>query len=184
MNSDYPARIAALINEDALCELGPGEPGETHFAELNSLTVENAFGDHPVSDHNMAACCISGLWLLHNFLDASHSICQDIGAAEGSYWHAILHRREPDYPNAKYWFRRVGDHRVYAPLASLAGSIAAEEGNDGTAFLTEYGDWDPCAFVDFVENAAASGTNQLLARRIAQAEWRLLFQHCYNAAIA
>ena len=45
----------------------------------------------------MAACCLCGLWLLHDFLDESHSLSQEITTDTGSYWHGIMHRREPDY---------------------------------------------------------------------------------------
>ena len=56
----------------------------------------------------MAAACLAGLWLHHNFLDESHTLSQDIDTTTGSYWHAIMHRREGDYGNAKYWLHRVG----------------------------------------------------------------------------
>ena len=46
------------------------------------------------------------LWL-YGFLDESHSIAQGIDSAEGSYWHALMHRSEGDFSNSKYWYRRV-----------------------------------------------------------------------------
>jgi len=186
MTSSYPAPITDLIESASLCELGPGEPNESSRAPLRKLTVESAFAGHQVVDQQMAQCCISGLWLLHNFLDESHTISQDISTASGSYWHGIMHRREPDYPNAKYWFRRTGDHPVFINLASLTGTLASEAGVDSIGLLhTEYGDWDAFAFVDYVESVAGSGDEQQrFAREVAMVEWRLLFDHCFNAAVA
>ncbi len=55
------------------------------------------------------------LWL-HGFLDECHQIVQNDPSAEGSYWHAIMHRSEGDFDNSMYWFRKVGRHPVYGPL--------------------------------------------------------------------
>ena len=51
---------------------------------------------------------LSGLYLYFCAYDQSHSISQDISSVEGSFWHGIMHRQEPDPGNAGYWFRRVG----------------------------------------------------------------------------
>ena len=71
----------------------------------------------------MALACMAGLWLRHDFLDESHRISQDLENPSGSYWHGIMHRRELDFSNAKYWFRRVGMHRVFEPLWVLIDRI-------------------------------------------------------------
>ena len=52
---------------------------------------------------------LAGLLQMHDYLDESHSVSQNMeGTALGDHWHGIMHRREPDYSNAKYWYRRLG----------------------------------------------------------------------------
>ena len=49
-----------------------------------------------------------GLLYALDALDPAHSIFQDDPSPLGSYWHGMLHRREGDFDNARYWFRRAG----------------------------------------------------------------------------
>lgn len=49
-----------------------------------------------------------GLFYALDALDAAHAIFQEDSSPEGSYWHGILHRREGDFWNAKYWLQRAG----------------------------------------------------------------------------
>src|SRR5256885_4271754 len=112
----YGPEIASLIT-DRLPELGPGSPNEPARKQLTALTVEKAFPGQSIVGHDAARCCLSGIWLWHDFLDESHEISQEVESVDGSYWHGIMHRREPDYGNAKYWFRRVPAHPIFEPLA-------------------------------------------------------------------
>jgi hypothetical protein len=121
---------------------------------------------------------MSGLWLYFGCFDQCHQLCQDLASAEGSYWHAILHRQEPDAGNASYWFRRVGQHALYPALAELARAILACEPDAG---FTVAETWDPFAFVDFCESArhaAQDAPAHRAAREIQLAEWQLLFDRC------
>jgi hypothetical protein len=55
----------------------------------------------------------TGLHLLNDDLDRAHRLAQSLeGDPTADYWHAIIHRREGDYGNARYWFARVGAHPV------------------------------------------------------------------------
>ncbi len=181
-SNDAPA-IAALLREDRLAPLGPGTPNEAMRAQLDALTIETTFAPHAVRDRDMAAACLAGLWLYHDFLDRSHAISQEIETPTSSYWHGLMHRREPDFGNAKYWFRRVGKHPVFEPLRAAAAELRA--GAPDAQFMNDRPSWDPFAFIDLCESCIGRGTpTEMLCRQIQQREWELLFDFCYRAALA
>ena len=154
---------------------------------LENLDLDKAFSPDIIIDRRMAEGCRSGLWLFHDFLTISHTISQTIETPTGSYWHGIMHRREPDYPNGKYWFDRVGEHAIYQVLKDEAAAIATGTENlpDEAAFLTTQTRWDPFAFIDLCEVSLSSKlpvANVCLS--IQQREWELLFEYSYRNAIS
>ena len=116
--------IAELL-DSKLPPLGPGAP-QTQFEQpLKEISPESLLGDTVVSPKE-ARCCLAGMWLWNGFLDRSHEISQNIDTPEGSWWHGIMHRREPDAGNAAYWFRRVGDHPLFAALGDSVQKHATQ----------------------------------------------------------
>jgi hypothetical protein len=182
--TDYGPVIAELLRSQYLMPLGPGNPDEAVRSKLSALTAEKVFAHVGIRDHDMASACLAGLWLYHDFLDESHRISQEIDTSTGSYWHGILHRREPDYANAKYWFRKVGDHPIYKPLAAASAEICASTGpHPSAAFLAQQSSWDPFAFIDLCQaSLAGRAPSEMLCRQIQQKEWELLFDFCYRRA--
>jgi hypothetical protein len=182
----YGPLIDSLLLPEQLPELGPGRANEDRRAELSALTIESAFAGQTIHDTDAARCCLSGLWLRHNFLDESHAISQEIETPSGSYWHGIMHRREPDYANSKYWFRRVGEHAIFPKLSQAAKALGEKFGAEDVVAreLIDGDAWDPFRFVDWCEQIARGRARQNeLAQRIAEEEWRLLFDECYCQAL-
>src|ERR1041385_2775926 len=106
----------SLIVTAELPDLGPKpRSGRLPLAELNRQLdgfIRSAQLAPPLQPLVRSAAL---LW--HDYLDESHTISQNIHNPEGSFLHAIMHRREQDYSNAKYWFHRVGQHASFGPIA-------------------------------------------------------------------
>lgn len=180
---DYSPAVSALLLPERLPALGPGRENRSVLDRLAGLNDQALFGGAPIRDATMARACAAGLWLYHDFLDESHRISQTIETITGSYWHGIMHRREPDFSNAKYWFRRVGPHPIFNELARRAAEHAAGL-SGGPAATGPNPTWDPFGFVDACEAALSrndAGAEE--CRRISLIEWQLLFDYSYRHAI-
>lgn len=149
-----PEPLRELIAAAPLPSLGAG-PRDTALAQ--TLANRAACVTH------LPQSALAGLWLLAGDLDASHEISQSLSDRTGSFWHAVMHRREGDFGNAKYWFHRVGRHPVLAQLAQ-----------------TPYGHPD-----NFVDACQAAVRRQQAAKsdslqQLQWLEWQLLFAHCLD----
>jgi hypothetical protein len=126
----------------------------------------------------------AGIAQFNDDLELSHHLAQGIeGHPDGDYWHAIMHRREPDFGNAKYWFRRFRQHPVFPLLVSMAAACLHDLAFDANVAwktrLTANADWDPLAFVDMCEAAASDEESEfgLVARQIQWWEMFFLLRH-------
>jgi len=163
--------IEKLLTTPSPADLGPGpRAGIASEAEVRksaaTLNSEGARFD--------ALLALLLLW--HDHHEPAHEIAQAIENADGSYVHAILHRREPDYWNSKYWFRRVGNHPAFSELGRRVKELLQERDEQTLAAkVVPSGKWDPMAFVDLCEAAAKdSGTKSGLLREIQRMEFEVL----------
>lgn len=123
----------------------------------------------------------AGLYLYFSCLDRSHQLSQDIATADGSFWHGIMHRQEPDAGNAAYWFHRVGRHPVYPVLLEVASAVVERLPGSGISFGET---WDAVTFIHYCEEARrVPGTPMEQASlEIQRAEWQILFDYCARPA--
>jgi hypothetical protein len=170
----YGPVLAGLLDTDRRRSLGEGTGNAELSRALDDISIETAFGHATLRNRNAALACIGGLWLLADELDTSHSISQHLDTPEGSFWHGIMHRREGDFGNAKYWFRRVGDHAIFEPLGQRAWEFDA---------LGTGNPWELGRFVDACQAAQQDEQLASACREVQQIEWELLFDHCYRQAV-
>jgi len=113
--------------------LGPGAPAEALRAKIRAAWPRWFRPRAP----RVCGCGSTSL-------TESHTISQGGRGARrtATFWHAIMHRREPDAANSKYWWRRVGAHPVLAQLPRPRLTKV------GYAYTT------PEAFVDFCEKVS------------------------------
>jgi hypothetical protein len=172
----YGDRVAQILALDGdghrlMPFVATGCPGEIATA-LNRETADTLF---PNAFRPRAA--MAGLWLYFSGFEQAHTLAQDDHTTEGSLWHAILHRMEPDTGNSGYWYRMAGSHITHEALAAEALEIVSHYPKSG---FQPRRPWDPFRFVTFCEEARerpASPAAQA-ALEIQRAEWQLLFDHC------
>ena len=113
---------------------------------------------HRIEAADLPPAVASALLLWNDDLDASHTLSQGLPDPFGCWLHGTMHRREGDFSNSKYWFRKVGTHAGFAPLSRRAATVLAQASGQPSPALAALAErWDPFAFVDLC--AAATGEN-------------------------
>jgi hypothetical protein len=148
-----PQAVAVLKfdADNAYRQLVPQNPGDNEVAAMLRGLSPGTLFETPLSrPRTLLNVAIGAMWLWHDFIDEAHKISQDIELPEGSWLHAIVHRREGDFSNSKYWYARC-------------------------AALTDPGD-----LVDVVAAVHDRPTDPRYAAAVARqrTEWRALFKHC------
>ncbi len=168
----YGPRVAGILaldgNGERLMPLASGRCSSAEaLARIQTAAPEELF---PHSRQPQAA--VSGLYLYFSCIDQAHELAQSIHTPEGSYWHGIVHRQEPDPDNARYWFRRLESHPIFPELARAAQTLGLPGGAEGP--------WDSGRFVEICERARREPASPLarMSLETQRAEWQLLFDYC------
>jgi len=141
----------------------------------NLRTTDDAAlsGQRPIGKPATFALIRGGLFYALDSLDEAHKIFQDSPGDLGAYWHGMMHRREGDFDNARYWFRRVGVLPIFGELHRTASGFSA--------LMARQSNWDPYLFTGECEQARF-GDNESLAELAAlqRVEFEGLLDYCWR----
>lgn len=137
----------ALPADKAMAALVPKEPQDKEIVELAERVVQSdAFAELREAQ--------AGVWLYVDELERSHKISQSLTTREAMTWHGIMHRREGDFGNSKYWFHQAGFHQA----------------------LKRIHDYEPIRFIDECAKRYLENPHELV--EIQRKEWAAMFLWC------
>jgi hypothetical protein len=166
MSHEWPVPVREILesNPNAYGELvstAGGTPADARALLARVTSADQLFAGAPVKSRVAADGVLAGLWLWHDGLDECHRIVQAGESGTLAFWHAIMHRREGDFSNAKYWYARCREH----PVRNEVG--------------------DANALVDLASRVHDQPADPRFAEavRMQKAEWQALFEHCLREAL-
>ncbi len=164
---NHPVEIV-IQNQQPIPSLAPGIPSEER--EWLRFQIMNRPTGKLISQPDISLETVAvraGLLQFHDELDASHQCSQSMeGEQLADHWHGIMHRREPDDSNAKYWYRRVGKSSIFKILSKHAEAVLKSSSSSDADFwrkklITSSG-WDSFTFIDFCSFCRNSNDQELI----------------------
>lgn len=149
--------LTRLNNRKSLPYLMPDQVWHPGLDEEIAAIPESALAEDRPDGTLSARAWKAALHLWNDSLDAAHALVEHMETPTGSALHGIMHRREGDFDNAKYWFHQAGNHPAYHGLQSRAAAFLNERTIPRGALYTalsqiaSQGSWNAYLFV----NAAA-----------------------------
>jgi len=114
-----------------------------------------------------------GLLYALDDLAGCHEFFQDTAIPLVSYWHGMMHRREADFENARYWFRRSGALPFFDTLHHKAALISAD--------VAKQLSWDPYLFTGNCEQQRFGGElSEPELVKVQQAEFEVVFDYSWR----
>jgi hypothetical protein len=172
--SDFVDRV--FLQENLLKKLIPSEPLDYEIVRRIQAADDSAIaGNAPLKNAEAFALVRGGLLYAVDAIHEAHAIFQDAKGDLGSYWHGMMHRREGDFDNARYWFRRSGVLPVFSEMHRAASETAT--------VMARQSNWDPYLFTGECEQARFGETEGLAElSKLQKVEFEALFDYCWRNA--
>jgi len=172
--SDFVDRV--FLQEKLLEKLVPSDPQDyVMVRQIQSAEDKLIAGDRPIKNAEMFALVRGGLLYAADAILEAHAIFQEAKGDLGAYWHGMMHRREGDFDNARYWFRRAGVLPFFGAMHHAASQISP--------VMARQSNWDPYLFTGECEQARHGETESLKELAgLQRVEFEVLFDYCWRKA--
>jgi hypothetical protein len=169
--SDLADRV--FLQEGLLQKLVPTEALNYELLRRIEAADDLTLAGETIGNAAMFSLVRGGLLYALDGIDEAHRIFQEAKGDLGSYWHGMLHRREGDFDNARYWFRRAGVLPFFDDLHRAA--------SEHSAVMARQMNWDPYLFTGECEQARFGETEgvEKLAE-LQRVEFDVLFDYCWR----
>ena len=173
--SDFIDRL--LLNPDLLRKLTPTDPvGWDLPAKIRDASDATISGGKEIADVKIFGLVRGALLNAVDALDDAHRIFQDDASDLGSYWHGVIHRREGDFDNARYWFRRAGRLPISDRMHAAAAQISAN--------MAKQSSWDAYLLTGLCEQAKFGDTEAIPeCVRLQRVEFDEVFAYCWRKSV-
>jgi len=175
----YSGLVERVLRADSLLrKLIPSDILDRElWREIVATDDATLAGTTPIAKPREFALVRGGLLYALDDLEGCHRVFQDAHSDLGSYWHGMMHRREGDFDNARYWFRRAGSLPVFAKLHGDVASFSPD--------MAKQSLWDPYLFTGMCEQARhGAEDDQGELPRLQRAEFDALFDYSWRQALA
>lgn len=165
-----------LLADGLLSRLMPGDILDREaWRRARDADDATVAGGVPIRQPDFFRLVRGGVLYALDDLDGSHRIFQDAPGDLGSYWHGMVHRREGDFDNARYWFRRAGTLPVFAAMHGRAAAISAD--------MARQLSWDAYLFTGLCEQARFGAEDERrVLPQLQRVEFDVLFDYCWRQA--
>lgn len=169
--SEFADRI--LRSEGLLGKLFPKEISDLAARRLVRDSDDNTIAGAEIGAPHAFAVVRGALHYALDDLDGAHEFFQETSSALVSYWHGMMHRREADFDNARYWFRRAGALPFFDTLHHEAALISTD--------MAKQLSWDPYLFTGQCEQQRFGGDlDESELRRLQRAEFDVVFDYSWR----
>lgn len=155
-NSPISVLMSKLKSRKSLPELSPEHIWHPALDREISAIPEGQLAHDGPEGLLSAQAWKASLHLWNDNLDAAHALVEHMNTPTGAALHGIVHQRERDFDNAKYWFHLAGDHPAFHSLQSRTAGFLQQQKfpagplRDVFSKMASQGSWNPYLFISAI----------------------------------